>query len=92
MIKGDNPNTLNKKAKSPYKSGHQILILPGRFGFKLSENFNNASPRVCAASSESSLLSDATSTEISCDDPFNFRFSKHNNFVYNAVVRHRIIL
>ena len=42
MIKGDNPNTLNKKAKSPYKSGHQILILPGRFGFKLSENFNNA--------------------------------------------------
>ena len=41
MIKGHNPDTLNKKAKLPYKSGHQILILSGCFGFKLSENFNN---------------------------------------------------
>ena len=41
MIKGHNPNTLNKKAKTPYKSGHQIVILPCCFGFKLSENFNN---------------------------------------------------
>ena len=39
MIKGHNPNTLNKKAKSPRTSD---LILPGCFGFKLSENFNNA--------------------------------------------------
>ena len=42
MIKGHNPNTLNKKAKSPYCSGHEILILPGCFDFKLSENLNNA--------------------------------------------------
>ena len=30
------------KPKSPYYSGHQILILPGCFGFKLSEEFSNA--------------------------------------------------
>ena len=42
MIKGHNPNTLNKKAKSPYLSGYQILILPGCFGFKISEYSNNA--------------------------------------------------
>ena len=42
MIKGHSPNNLNKKAKSPYKSEHQILILPDCFGFKLSENFNYA--------------------------------------------------
>ena len=41
MIKGHNPNTLTKNAKS-HESGHQILIIPGCFGFKLSENFNNA--------------------------------------------------
>ena len=38
--KGAQPQYFNKKAKSPYKLGHQILIFPGCFGFKLSKNFN----------------------------------------------------
>ena len=40
LIKGHNPNFDTKTAKSPYKSGYQIFIMNGSFGFKLSENFN----------------------------------------------------
>ena len=42
FIKGHNPNFNTKTAKSPYKSGYQIFIMNGSFGFKLSENFNIA--------------------------------------------------
>ena len=40
--KGHNPNCDTKTAKSPYKSGYQILIMDGSFGFELSENLNIA--------------------------------------------------
>ena len=42
LIKGHNPNIDTKTAKSPYKSGYQIFIMSGSFGFKHWENFNIA--------------------------------------------------
>ena len=41
LIKGHNPNFDTKTAKS-HKSGYQIFIMNGSFGFKLSEIFNIA--------------------------------------------------
>ena len=42
LIKEHNPNFNTKTSKPPYKSGYQLVIMNGFFGFKFSENFNIA--------------------------------------------------